>query len=163
MVLIPDEQLMRLALSEAGQALSEAEVPVGAVLALPDGRVFPGHNMTAALGRPSAHAEHIAIEKAAGALSDWRLEGSVLVSTVEPCLMCGGLAVLARVSRIVFGAPDPRFGAFGSVTDITAMGNLNHYPTVTGGLMAEEAGSLVRSFFRSLRAGRAVPAPESGA
>lgn len=163
MVGIPDPELMRIALSEAGLALSEDEVPVGAVLALPDGRIFRGHNMTAALGRPSAHAEHMAIESAAEALSDWRLEGSVLVSTVEPCLMCGGLAVLARVARIVFGAPDPRFGAFGSVADITEMNNLNHYPEVTGGLMAEEACGLIRSFFRSLRAGRAGSESESGA
>jgi len=160
---LPDAELMQIALEEAGKALEEGEVPIGAVLALTDGRLFPAHNMTAALGLPHAHAEHLAVAAASEAVGDWRLEGSVLVSTIEPCLMCGGLAVLARVSRIVFGAPDPRFGAFGSVADITKMENLNHYPEVTGGVSAGEAGELIRSFFRNLRAGRAFGVSESGA
>lgn len=152
--MISDGELMEIALDQARNALAEGEVPVGAVLALPDGRLFQAHNRTKALGRPHAHAEHLAIDSAAEALGDWRLEGSVLASTVEPCLMCGGLCVLARVARIVFGAPDPRFGAFGSVTDIMMMGKLNHYPEVVGGVMEEESVQLMRSFFRSLRAAR---------
>lgn len=146
---------MEMALDQARNALAEGEVPVGAVVALPDGRLFQAHNGTKALGRPHAHAEHLAIDSAAEALGDWRLEGSILASTVEPCLMCGGLCVLARVARVVFGAPDPRFGAFGSVTDIALMGNLNHYPKVVGGVMEEESVLLMRSFFRNLRAVRA--------
>lgn len=146
---------MEMALDQARNALAEGEVPVGAVVALPDGRLFQAHNGTKALGRPHAHAEHLAIDSAAEALGDWRLEGSILASTVEPCLMCGGLCVLARVARVVFGAPDPRFGAFGSVTDIALMDNLNHYPEVVGGVMEEESVLLMRSFFRNLRAVRA--------
>ncbi len=151
-----------MALDQARAALAEGEVPVGAVLALPDGRLFQAHNGTRALGRPHAHAEHLVIDSAAEALGDWRLEGSVLASTVEPCLMCGGLCVIARVARIVYGAPDPRFGAFGSVADISSMRNLNHYPEVAGSVMEEESARLMRSFFSSLRASRGSPEPEGG-
>lgn len=161
--MISDAGLMEMALDQARAALNAGEVPVGAVLALPDGRLFQAHNRTKALGRPHAHAEHLVMDSAAEALGDWRLEGSVLASTVEPCLMCGGLCVIARVARIVFGAPDPRFGAFGSVTDIAGMQNLNHYPEVTGGVMEEESARLMRSFFRSLRAARSSDPAEGGA
>jgi tRNA(adenine34) deaminase len=92
-------------------------------------------------------------------MGDWRLEGAVLASTVEPCLMCGGLCIIARVGRVVFGAPDPRFGAFGSVADILSMKGLNHYPEVAGGLLAEDAAALMQSFFRGRRcASRMAPA-----
>lgn len=143
---------MEIALEEARAALIEGEVPVGAVLALPDGRSFRAHNGTVALKHAHAHAEHLAIDAACHAVGDWRLDGSVLVTTVEPCLMCAGLCVLARVGRVVFGAPDPRFGAMGSVADILSMKSLNHFPEVRGGLLSEEAASLMQSFFRSRRA-----------
>lgn len=146
-----DPDLMEIALEEARIAMLEGEVPVGAVLAMPDGRLFRAHNMTCALRMPHAHAEHLALDAASRDTGDWRLEGSVLVTTVEPCLMCGGLCVLARVGRIVFGAPDPRFGAFGSVADIPGMEGLNHYPRVTGGLRAGEAAEMMQSFFRMRR------------
>jgi tRNA(adenine34) deaminase len=149
--MIPDRELMEMALEEARCAMLEDEVPVGAVLSMPDGRIYRAHNTTSASRMPQAHAEHIAIEAAARGTGDWRLEGSVLATTVEPCLMCGGLCVLARVGRIVFGAPDPRFGAFGSVADILGMQGLNHYPEVSGGLLGDEAAGMMQSFFRMKR------------
>lgn len=147
---------MREALREAGVALAEGEVPVGAVLLTADGRRFTGRNRTAALSRASAHAEFLALEAAASACGDWRLAGSVLVSTLEPCLMCAGLCVLSRVDRVVYGAPDFRFGAFGSVTDVRLMEGLNHYPEVEGPVAPETCGSLLRSFFQAARTSSTV-------
>ena len=142
---------MNLALEEARKAYSEGEVPVGAVLIEENGKFFSDHNRTGQKGDPSAHAEHNVICLAAKARGDWRLENSILYTTLEPCLMCGGLAVLARVSRIVYGTRDRRFGAFGSVTDILKMSNLNHYPEVFGGILSSESEKLLRIFFRSVR------------
>jgi tRNA(adenine34) deaminase len=142
---------MRIALREARAARDEGEVPVGALLLMPDGSYHSDHNRTGRSKDPSAHAEHLVISAATASLGDWRLEGSILYTTLEPCLMCAGLAVLARVPRIVYGASDRRFGALGSVIDILSVPGLNHYPTVTGGIMAEESSELLRSFFRSAR------------
>ncbi len=149
-MLSSDHRLLSLALDEARKALAEGEVPVGAVLMLSDGRIFADHNRTSGTGSPCAHAEHLAIEAAAMTLGDWRLDGSVLASTLEPCLMCAGLCVLARVGTVVFGAPDTRFGAFGSVTDIRLMKGLNHYPEVRFESL-EECGGIMRGFFRTRR------------
>lgn len=142
---------MNLALEEAQKAYSEGEVPVGAVLVEENGKFFSDHNKTGQKGDPSAHAEHIVICHATQSRGDWRLENSILYTTLEPCLMCGGLAVLARVSRIVYGARDRRFGAFGSVTDILKMSNLNHYPEVLGGILSSESEKLLKKFFRNAR------------
>ena len=142
---------MALALEEAEKAFSSNEVPVGAVLVTPSNEFFQNRNRTRELHSPSAHAEHLAIEAACEARGDWRLEGCTLYATLEPCLMCAGLAVLSRVSRIVYGASDRRFGAFGSVTDILDIPGLNHYPVVSGGLMEEKASALLTEFFRSHR------------
>ncbi|MBD3370091.1 hypothetical protein GF402_07000 [Candidatus Fermentibacteria bacterium] len=142
---------MGIALEEARAAAGEGEVPVGALLLMPDGSYYRDHNRTGRSKDPSAHAEHLVICRAASVLGDWRLEGSTLYTTLEPCLMCTGLAVLARVPEIVYGAPDNRFGALGSVMDVLSVPELNHYPDVIGGILAEESSELMRSFFRRAR------------
>jgi len=142
---------MTRALEQARLALSRDEVPVGAVLAAPDGRSWADGNRTRELGQPGAHGEKLAIEAACRDRGDWRLDGCTLYTTLEPCLMCAGLALLARVDRIVYGAWDKRFGALGSVTDLLSMPRLNHYPHVQGGVMAEESSRLLREFFRRHR------------
>lgn len=142
---------MRLALRMAEEAADAGEVPVGAVLVDRRGRVFSARNGTTGAGRASAHAEHLVMDAAASAAADWRLAGSTLYTTLEPCLMCAGLVVLSRVSRLVYGAWDIRFGAFGSVTDVLEMPLLNHYPRVSGGCLAEESSRLLREFFRRSR------------
>jgi len=142
---------MALALGQAREAAAAGEVPVGAVLLEPGGRLHAGRNRTRETGLPSSHAEFLVLSAAAAARGDWRLEDCTLYSTLEPCLMCAGLAVLARIPRIVYGAWDRRFGAFGSVTDILSMPGLNHYPEIAGGCMAEESSRLLREFFRGVR------------
>lgn len=142
---------MRLALEQAGDAARMGEVPVGAVLVEPSGRSYAGRNRTIETGLPSSHAEHIVITEAAAARGDWRLDDCILYTTLEPCLMCAGLAVLARIPRIVYGAWDKRFGAFGSVTDVLKMSGLNHYPEVIGGCLAGRSAHLLREFFRQGR------------
>ncbi len=146
-----DERFMRLALDQAREALDKDEVPVGCVIVL-DGRIVGrAHNRREELRDPTAHAEMIAITQAAEAVDAWRLEGTVLYATLEPCAMCAGAIVLARVSRVVFGAADPKAGAFGSVFDIPGSGKLNHTPRVTSGVLAAECGSILREFFARLR------------
>jgi tRNA(adenine34) deaminase len=143
--------MMAIALEMAREAANAGEVPVGAVLLEPCGRVHADRNRTRETGLPASHAEHLVLSAAAAARGDWRLEGCTLYSTLEPCLMCAGLAVIARVPRIVYGAWDTRFGAFGSVADIHSMQGLNHYPAVSGGCLAEESSRLLREFFRNAR------------
>ncbi len=139
---------MKIALEKAEEAFKEEEVPVGAVLVESSGRFFADHNRTAETGMPISHAEHLVITAAAEDREDWRLEDCTLYSTLEPCLMCAGLAVLSRIPRIVYGAPDKRFGAFGSVTDVLKMPDLNHYPEVFGGCCSDESARLLKEFFR---------------
>jgi len=141
--------MMSLALEKAQEAFDVGEVPVGAVLLSPSGKVYSDRNRTREMLMPHAHAEHLVISEAAADLGDWRLDGCILYSTLEPCLMCSGLAVLARIPRLIYGAWDKRFGAFGSVTDILSMEGLNHYPTVSGGCQAEESSALLKLFFRT--------------
>ena len=147
---------MNLALEKAQEAFDAGEVPVGAVLLSPSGKVYSDRNRTRETSMPHAHAEHLVISAAATDLGDWRLEGCILYSTLEPCLMCAGLAVLARIPRIIYGAWDKRFGAFGSVTDILCMAGLNHYPSVSGGCQAEESSALLQLFFRTHRRRRST-------
>lgn len=139
---------MKEALEQAREAFDAGEVPVGAVLVESSGRHFADRNRTAETGMPTSHAEYLVITAAAEDRGDWRLEGCSLYTTLEPCLMCAGLAILARVPRIIYGAPDRRFGAFGSVTDVLKMPELNHYPEVFGGCFEEECGNLMKDFFR---------------
>ena len=146
-----DEYFMRLALREAARALEHDDIPVGAVL-VKDGEVIgSGHNEREVRADPTAHAEMIALRDAARALGSWRVLDSVLYVTLEPCAMCAGAIVLARVPRVVFGASDPKAGAAGSVLDVLAEPRLNHRPQVESGLLAEDCADLLRSFFASRR------------
>ncbi len=142
-----DEYFMRLALREAARALQHDDVPIGAVI-VRDGEVIGiGHNEREVRADPTAHAELTALREAARAIGSWRVLDAVLYVTLEPCAMCAGAIVLARIPRVVFGATDPKAGAAGSVFDILAEPRLNHRPQVERGLLAEEAGELLRSFF----------------
>jgi tRNA(adenine34) deaminase len=146
-----DEYFMRLALREAERAVEHDDVPVGAVVVL-DGEVIgAGHNERELREDPTAHAETIAIREAARALGSWRLIGTVLYVTLEPCAMCAGAIVLGRIPRVVYGAVDPKAGAAGSVLDILAEPRLNHRPDVAGGLLEAESAELLRAFFRTRR------------
>ncbi len=138
---------MRRALEVARS--SADDVPVGAVLYSPAGdEIAFGHNEREATKDPTAHAEIVAMRQAAASLGTWRLEGCTLVVTLEPCTMCAGAIVLARVARVVFAAWEPKTGAAGSLWDVLRDRRLNHRPEVYSGVLAEEAGSLMRDFFR---------------
>lgn len=145
------EKYMRMALEEAGKALSRGEVPVGAVLVTGDGKVFRDSNRTAELHLPQSHAECLVINAACRERGDWRLEDCTLYATLEPCVMCAGLILVSRVPSVVYGAWDKRFGAFGSVTNLLEMRHLNHYPEVQGGVLAEESAVMLKHFFRNRR------------
>ena len=146
-----DERWMRLALQEAQQAAREREVPVGCVIVFDERLLGRGHNRIEALRDPTAHAEIVALSAAAAALGDWRLGGAQAFVTAEPCVMCMGAFYQARVARVVFGAPEPKFGACGSRVDLTHIAGFNHTLAVDGGVLAEESAELLREFFRSLR------------
>lgn len=145
------ERWMRAALAEAEKAFEAKETPIGAVIISGERIVGRGHNQSAGLSDPTAHAEMIAITAAAETLGDWRLGDCDLYCTVEPCVMCAGAAVLGRIRSIYFGTPEPKFGGCGSVLNVTAEHKLNHQIQVTGGILAEEAVSLMQKFFQSLR------------
>ncbi|MDD4051020.1 MAG: tRNA adenosine(34) deaminase TadA [candidate division Zixibacteria bacterium] len=145
---------MRVALTEAEKAYRIGEVPVGAVI-VRDGQILGrGYNQTEKLKDPTAHAEILAITSACQAADDWRLDGAVLYCTLEPCSMCAGAAVLARIQKIVFGAADPKFGACGSIFTIPVEPRLNHRVELEGGVMADEVADLMRAFFREVRQSR---------
>ena len=146
-----DLHYMRLALEEASVAPSMGEVPIGAVLVHQDEIVARVHNFREAWQDPTAHAEVVAIRKAAEKLGTWRLTGATLYVTVEPCSMCAGAIIQARVSRLVFGAQDPKAGACGSIFNIPEERRLNHRVQVIGGVLERESRVLLRSFFRRLR------------
>lgn len=147
-----DETFLRSALREAEAALEHDDVPVGCVI-VRDGRILArGHNQRELLQDPTAHAEILAITSAAEAVGSWRLEGCALYVTLEPCAMCAGAMVLARIPRVVFGAFDPKAGAAGSVLNVLAEPKLNHRPEVTGGVLAEPCGAILSEFFRKKRA-----------
>jgi tRNA(adenine34) deaminase len=149
----PYDESMRLALAEARQALATGDVPIGAVVLDPAGAVLAaGRNAREAGGDPTAHAEILALREAAAAFgSGWRLDGCTLVVTLEPCTMCAGAAVLARVGTVVYGANDPKAGAVGSLWDVVRDRRLNHRPEVVAGVLADESSELLRSFFAERR------------
>jgi tRNA(adenine34) deaminase len=148
---VRDEYFMRLALREAERALEHEDVPIGAVV-VRDGEVIGvGHNERELRQDPTAHAEILALREASRAVGAWRVLDSVLYVTLEPCAMCAGAIVLARVPRLVYGATDPKAGAAGSVLDILAEPRLNHRPQVAGGLLREECAALLTAFFASRR------------
>ncbi|MFF0136837.1 tRNA adenosine(34) deaminase TadA [Streptomyces sp. NPDC005227] len=141
---------MRLALDEARLAVRDGDVPVGAVVLAPDGTTVlaAGHNEREATGDPTAHAEVLALRRAAARLGEWRLTGCTLVVTLEPCTMCAGALVQSRVERVVYGARDEKAGATGSVWDVVRDRRLNHRPEVVGGVLAVESAALLTDFFR---------------
>ena len=148
-----DDEWMGLALSEARAAAGHGDVPIGALVVLGGSVVATRHNEREALQDPTAHAELLALRDAAGALGTWRLEGATVVSTLEPCPMCGGLLVGARVERLVFGASDPKAGACGSLYNLCADPRLNHEVAVTAGVRESECAQLLSDFFEALRRG----------
>ena len=142
-----DEHFMRLALREAERALERDEVPIGAVVVHDGEVVAAAGNERELRSDPTAHAEVLALREAGSKLGGWRIPDSVLYVTLEPCAMCAGAIVLARVPRVVYGAADPKAGAAGSVLDVLGEERLNHRPQVAGGLLADESAELLRSFF----------------
>jgi len=146
-----DEQFMRLAIEEARKALEHGDVPVGAVVVAAGEVVGQGHNERELRQDPTAHAEVIALRVAAARLGSWRILDSVLYVTLEPCAMCAGAIVLGRVPRVVYGTPDPKAGAAGSVLDVLAEPRFNHRPHVEGGLLRAECAALLVDFFAARR------------
>jgi tRNA(adenine34) deaminase len=146
-----DDRFMAEALAEAAAAADDGEVPVGAVVAL-DGRIIGrGRNGVERMQDPTAHAEIVAIGAAAQSIGDWRLTGCTLYVTLEPCPMCMGACLNARIGRVVYGASEPKFGACGSVIDLRQPPGYNHRCTVVGGVRGEASAKLLRSFFRARR------------
>mgnify|MGYP000051737547 FL=1 len=146
-----DRQYMQQAIEQAQLAALAGEVPVGAVL-VRDGQVISkAFNKPITNHDPSAHAEMLALRQAADAEQNYRLPGTTLYVTLEPCTMCAGAMLHARVDRIVYGAPDPKTGAAGSVVDVFAFKQINHQTSVNGGIMAEECGQLLKTFFKERR------------
>ncbi|NEN80392.1 nucleoside deaminase [Nocardioides zeae] len=143
---------MRAALTEAAAARATGDVPIGAVVLGPDRRILArGRNVREADGDPTGHAEVVALRAAAREVGEWRLSGCTLVVTLEPCTMCAGAAVLARVDRIVFAAWDEKGGAVGSLWDVVRDRRLNHRPEVVTGVMAAESARLLEEFFAEQR------------
>ena len=145
-------KFMKLALSEARAAAAAGEVPVGAVIAGPDGQILSwGRNRTVELCDPTAHAEILVLRQAARTLGNYRLTGTVMYCTIEPCPMCMGALVHARAARLVYGAADARWGAAGSLYDLAVDARLNHRIEVVSGVMADECRQLMQDFFRARR------------
>jgi len=146
-------KFMRLALREAQRAAKEGEVPVGAVIVHDGGVVARAHNRPIHLNDPSAHAEILALRRAARKLGNYRLTGCTLYVTIEPCAMCAGAIVHARVRRVVYGASDPKAGANGSAITVLNHPKLNHQVEIVAGVLAEDCAAIVRDFFRRRRSG----------
>jgi tRNA(adenine34) deaminase len=146
-----DERVMRLALAEARTCLEHGDVPIGAVVTKGDDVLAAAGNRREGEADPTAHAEILAIRAAGAALGSWRLDGCTLTVTLEPCAMCAGAAVLARLDRVVFGAADPKAGFAGSLGNLLQDPRLNHDVAIEGGVLADECGELLRSFFRERR------------
>ncbi|MGK2878370.1 MAG: tRNA adenosine(34) deaminase TadA [Solirubrobacterales bacterium] len=146
-----DEHFMALAIEQAMGALAHDDVPIGAVVAQGGEVIAVGRNERELLQDPTAHAEILALRRAAEAVGSWRVLDATLYVTLEPCSMCAGAIVLSRIPRVVFGASDPKAGACGSVLDITGEPRFNHRPEVRGWLMADACGELLRAFFAARR------------
>ena len=145
------EHWMREALAEARMAAQEGEIPVGAVVVWQDRIIGRGHNRKESLADPTAHAEILALREAGNTRGEWRLQGATLYCTLEPCSMCAGAMVNARISELVFGVRDPKTGAAGSVYDLVRSPWLNHRLRVTAGVLAAQVQELMQGFFQSLR------------
>jgi tRNA(adenine34) deaminase len=146
-----DDHFMRLALAEAEQAAAKGETPIGAVLVIDGDVVASAHNMRETWQDPTAHAESIVLRQAAMKLGRWRLSDATVYVTMEPCLMCAGALVLARVNRLVYGCRDERAGALGSVYDVVRDNRLNHVYRITPGILEAECRAVVQGFFEKLR------------
>lgn len=147
-----DELFMKEALKEAQKAAAKGEVPIGAVVVREGKIIGRGHNLRESLNDPTAHAEIIAIKKAARKFKNWRLNGCTLYVTVEPCLMCAGAIVLARLEKVVYGAKDPKAGAVSSLYEVLNDRRLNHrVKEVKGGILEEECAAILKEFFKDLR------------
>jgi tRNA(adenine34) deaminase len=149
---VTDDLAMQAALAEARTALAQGEVPIGAIVLDADGAVIAtGHNEREIAHDPTAHAEVVALRRAGEKLGSWHLDGCTLVVTLEPCTMCAGAIVLSRVSRLVFGAWDPKAGAVGSLRDVVRDSRLNHRPEVLGGVGEDECSAILAEFFAAKR------------
>ncbi len=146
-----DEAFMRQALAQAEQAAALGETPVGAVLVIGDAVIAAAHNMRETWQDPVAHAELLVVQEAAARLGRWRLSDATVYVTLEPCLMCAGALVLARVNRLVYGCRDPRAGALGSAYDVVRDGRLNHSYRITPGVLETECREILTGFFARLR------------
>ncbi|MGE5174051.1 MAG: tRNA adenosine(34) deaminase TadA [Betaproteobacteria bacterium] len=146
-----DEKFMRLALAEAEKAAASGETPVGAVLVIGNEVVAAAHNMRETWQDPAAHAEMLVVRETSAKLGTWRLSDATLYVTLEPCLMCAGALVLARVSRLVYGCRDPKAGVLGSVYDVVRDGRLNHTYRITPGILEAECRDVLQRFFEKLR------------
>ncbi len=146
-----DDRFMRVALAEAQAAAGHGDVPIGAVVVVDDQVIAVAHNRREVDLDPTAHAELLAIRAAARVLGSWRLDGATLYVTLEPCHMCAGAIVLARLPRLVFGATDPKAGAAGSLDNVVDDPRLNHRVDVTSGVLDDQGGDLLRDFFRARR------------
>lgn len=152
---VDDRRFMAEALVLAGVAAEADEVPVGAIVVVDGVIVGRGHNAPIGLHDPSAHAEIRALRDAAAQVGNYRLPNATLYATLEPCAMCAGAIMHARIARVVYGAPDPKTGACGSVIDLFAEARLNHHAVVEGGVMLEDCATVLRDFFRARRSGSA--------
>lgn len=146
-----DESFMRMAMAAAASASAIGEVPVGAVIVLDGNVIATGFNRPIAGHDPSAHAEMVALREASTALANYRLPGCELYVTLEPCVMCAGAIMHARISRVIFGAADPKTGACGSIVNLFENERLNHHAVVTSGILAAECGQSLSEFFRDRR------------
>lgn len=157
-----NERYMRYAIREAENALRIGEVPVGCVIIHEGEIVGKAHNQREILRDPTAHAEMLAITQAAAHFKSWRLENTKLYVTLEPCPMCAGAIILARIEAVYFGAYDPKAGACGSLMNLLEDGRFNHQPAVYPGLLADECGAMLSAFFRRIRQEGRQPTQESG-
>jgi tRNA(adenine34) deaminase len=157
-----DERFMKVALAEARAAWEHEDTPVGAVIVRDGVVIARAHNQRELLRDPTAHAEIIALTQASAALGTWRLSACTVYVTLEPCVMCAGALVLARIARLVYGAADPKAGACGSLYSIPTDARLNHRIEVSGGVLATECGELLREFFRLKRQGDTAERCQSG-
>ncbi|MCI2775182.1 tRNA adenosine(34) deaminase TadA [Staphylococcus petrasii] len=147
-----DEYYMNLAIEEAKKAQQLGEVPIGALIVKDDEIIARAHNLRETAQQPTAHAEHIAIERASKVVGSWRLEDCTLYVTLEPCVMCAGAIVMSRIPKVVFGAMDPKGGCSGSLMNLLEEPRFNHRASVITGVLENECGDLLRNFFRELRA-----------
>jgi tRNA(adenine34) deaminase len=154
-----DIEFMQAALAEAALARAKGEVPIGAVLVLDGEIVGRGHNLRETSNDPTSHAEMVAIRQAAEAIGHWRLLDTTLYVTLEPCVMCMGAIILARIPRLVYGCRDPRAGAVGSIYDFSQDARFNHKVEVNEGVLGEECSQLLSNFFQQLRAGKKTQKP----